>query len=483
MSPTISATKTPNNPSHPNYSPWLLRSAQTVIVLLSIALVSWMVWHAFDAVPHADDFCYGVQVLKDGVLGNVFHEYTRWGGRFSSTLLIGFFAAQPLWMSAYLYVVALFILALMALSSSYFLSRLGFQSKALTLLFFIALVAGVYWWEVILWLTGGITYGIGLALLLYALTREITWYTQLRAPTAWQAFALGLLSIVLAGFNETVMVAHVGFLACCLLGCAYHRRSRALLLGFGIVLACALLGALVVALAPGNAVRAGSFAGSGMLLAPIKSVLWFIEQCGMALVVGALFFWCALHLFEVSYKSAWNVGISWELVLFLCISTTAAIFTREYSQGGLGPWRAQSVDFFITTINSFLLALIFYQPNTSSKWFSNFTLQTLMLSLGVIIFLALHPNPDSKWWRTVVQMRLDTGFARHFQSYLMQAYQNPGKDLLISNYENTQAHQRLGKPRTMFMGDFTNDPKDWTNQCFANYYQLPEMRIGPASKP
>ena len=472
----------PTKTTHPP-SQYLLQCMQKCIVLLAIGLIGWMLWHTLDAVPHADDFCYGVQVLRDGVLGGVVHEYTRWGGRFSSTLLIGAFARQPLWMSAYLYLVPIFILSLIALASTFFISRLGFKSKSLTLLFFIALVAGVYWWEVILWLSGGITYGISLAILLCLLTYEITWYTQLRTPTLWQASLLGLVSIVLAGFNETVMVAHVGFLACCLLGCAYHRRSRALLLCFSILLTCALLGALIVALAPGNVIRAGSFAGNGLVIAPIKSLLWFIEQCGTALIIGALFFWCVLHLFSVKFKASWNLSISWELVLFLSISTTAAIFTREYSQGGLGPWRAQSVDFFITTINSFLLALIFYQSNTTSKWFTNFTAQTLILGFGVIIFLALHPNPDSKWWRTVVQMRLDTGFARHFQGYLMQAYQNPGKPVLMSNYENTEAHQRWGKPRTMFMGDFTSDPQDWTNQCFANYYRLPEMRIEPTSKP
>lgn len=460
----------------------LLQNMQRFIVLLGAGLIGWMLLHTLDAVPHADDFCYGVHVLKEGVLGNVAREYTSWGGRFSSTLLIGAFAAHPLWMSAYLFVTPLVILALLALSSYWFIAQLGIKSKAITLLFFIALVAGLHWWEVILWLTGGITYGVSLAIILYLVAYEINWYTQLRLPSLRQAAFLGALCLVLAGFNETIMVAHVAFLACCFFGCAFHQRSRPTLYAFGILLACALTGALIVALAPGNAIRASSFTGSGILIAPVKSVLWLIDQCGVALIVGALFFWCALHLFATPFKTPWNRSISWELVLFFSISTAAAIFTREYSQGGLGPWRAQSVDFFITTISSFFLALIFYEPNSTSKWFSNFTMQTILLSLGVIICLALHPSPDSKWWRTVVQMRLDSGFVKHFQIYLLQAYQHPGQSLLIPNYENTEAHRRWGKPRTMFLGDFTSDPHDWTNQCFSNYYQLPEMRIEPVVK-
>jgi hypothetical protein len=91
--------------------------------------------------------------------------------------------------------------------------------------------------------------------------------------------------------------------------------------------------------------------------------------------------------------------------------------------------------------------------------------------------MALHTNPDGKWWRTLVSMRLDAGYQNSLQPYLSKALNSPGQVLLIPNYVNSDAYKNLGKPRTMFLRDFTTDPDDWTNKCFAQFYGLQSVRI------
>ena len=97
---------------------------------------------------------------------------------------------------------------------------------------------------------------------------------------------------------------------------------------------------------------------------------------------------------------------------------------------------------------------------------------------AVFILMGVHANPDGKWWRTLVSMRLDTGYQNFFQPNLVRALNSAGQELYIPNYEHSDGYRKMGKPRTMFLGDFTNDPENWTNKCFAGYYTLKSVKIG-----
>jgi hypothetical protein len=450
---------------------------QGVVGVFLAMIVAWLFLHAFDAVPHADDFCYGTQVNAHGILGNVISEYFRWGGRFASTFLVGVFVSSPLLISAHLYLAPLLVLILLGLSAGYFASHLGVKNKLFSLLFFTLLVGSLNWWETILWLTAGFTYGIASAILLFLLSQEIYWYCSNTLPKKTWLVCLGLLSLLLAGFNETIMVAHVSFLGLCTFGSLLQFDRRKLSSTFGILFICAFAGALVVALAPGNAVRASAFASPNLLIALFKSIFWLIESYFTVFLLAVMQFIAAMYLFRIQPKYSFSSRSLWDIAFFLLIGLIMAIFTRQYAQGSLGPLRAQSVDYFMTIIGAFICSLILYKPNINFPWKDSSWKNSVLASFIVMALLLIQHNPDGKFWRTLVQMRLDTGFHNFFQPYLLKALNNPGKDLVIQNYEHTEAHLKLGKPRTMFLGDFTSDSEDWTNKCFAAYYDLKSVKI------
>jgi hypothetical protein len=281
----------------------------------------------------------------------------------------------------------------------------------------------------------------------------------------------------LAGFNETVMVAHLGFLSCCLIGLLIKGRARSLIIIFVIIFLCALVGALIVKFAPGNTIRAQTYAPPNAIFALIKSFLFLVDVCTIPLLVAIGFFLCALHLFAVKPSRYLSKSLLWQLGVFFLLTTMSAIFTRVYVQGGLGPWRAQSLDYLLTAISALFFALFLYDLNKSFPWRNSRWKNNVFTLVGVIILMALHANPDGKWWRTLVSMRLDAGYQNALQPYLTKSLSSPGQVLLIPNYEHSVAYKKLGKPHTMFLRDFTSDPDDWTNKCFAQFYGLHSVRI------
>jgi hypothetical protein len=451
--------------------------AQAVALIMSIAILLWLTWSATSAVPHADDFCYGMISHAQGILQNVIASYQAVNGRYASTLLVATLTNYPDLVTHYLFFVPWAILLILAITVHRFLHSIDVRGLGFYFLTMVFIVGCLHWWETILWLTGGVTYSVSFAILLWLFSQEIAWFGEYKKPNLLSIIFVGFSSIILAGFNETVMVAHLGFLSCCLFGLWIKGRARSLLIIFLVIFLCALVGALIVKFAPGNTIRAQTYAAPNAIFALIKSFLYLLDVGTIPLLVATGFFLCALHLFAVKPSRLLSKSLLWQLGVFFLLTTMSAIFTRVYAQGDLGPWRAQSLDYLLTAISALFFALFLYEPNKSFPWKSSHWKSNAFNLLAVLLLMALHTNPDGKWWRTLVSMRLDAGYQNSLQPYLTKALNSPGQVLLIPNYVNSDAYKKLGKPRTMFLRDFTSDPDDWTNKCFAQFYGLHSVRI------
>lgn len=451
--------------------------AQAVASIMSIAILLWLTWSALSAAPHADDFCYGMISHAQGILQNIIASYQAVNGRYASTLLVASLTNYPVLITHYLFLVPWAILLILAVTVYRFLHSIDVRGLGFYFLTMVFIVGCLHWWETILWLTGGVTYGVSFAILLLLFSQEIGWYGAYKTPHPSSVILVGLSSIILAGFNETVMVAHLGFLSCCLIGLLIKGRARSLLIIFIIIFLCALVGALIVKFAPGNLIRAQTYAPPNAIFSLFKSFLFLVDVSTIPLLVATGFFLCALHLFAVKPSRFLSKSLLWQLGVFFLLTTMSAIFTRVYAQGGLGPWRAQSLDYLLTAISGLFFALFLYEPNKSFPWRSSRWKSNVFTLLVVLILMAMHTNPDGKWWRSLVSMRMDAGYQNSLQPYLSRALSSPEKILIIPNYAHSDAYKKLGKPHTMFAGDFTSDPDDWTNKCFAQFYGLHTVRI------
>ena len=456
-----------------------LRPLQVIFILCLMGMTLWFLFHTHTAVPHGDDFCYGIKVNEYGLLGAVWNEYHRWGGRFSSALLVSLAMQDPVLITYYVWVIPLFILIALGVSVRFFLVRIGISSLPIALALYVAVVASINWWESILWLTGGITYGLSFAVFILLLGVEIKVFVSKEGGklSSLQLIIFGVLSIFLAGFNEVIAVTHVVFLALCFISIWHGKADLKRVKIFGWLLVCALLGLLIVKFAPGNDVRMTFLSRQMITTSAIKSFLLFFDQCMVAMIVSTLFFMSVFHLFRFANPSVIrNVHIR-PLVWFIPLSIMAAIFVRMYTGGWLGPLRAQSIDFLLSTLEGLLIALLIYKPNISN---TSGMEKMAKDSIGFILALSLislFPTPDGKWWHTLRQQYSDKRYQQFFQPYLVEALNHPGSFISIPRFDIHELKPGQRRPRTIWDGDFTSDPADWTNQCFTKFYRLRGMQI------
>lgn len=442
-------------------------------------MVIWFLYHTHTAVPHGDDFCYGIKVDEHGVLGAVWNEYMQWGGRFSSAMLVSLAMQDATLITHYVWIIPLFILVAIGLSVRLFLRALGITSVPITLALYVAVVASISWWESILWLTGGITYGLSFALFLFLLGVEIKVFVSQEGShlSLIKGLLLGLLSIVLAGFNEVVAVSHLVFLALCLIGLIHRRANKSGIQVFGWLFFCALIGLLIVKFAPGNDVRMTFLSKQMIVTSLIKSFLLFFDQCMVPMIISSLLFISVFHLFRFSNVSMIGNANIRPLVLFIPLSIMAAIFVRMYTGGSMGPLRAQSMDFLLSTIEGLLVALLLYKPNISSvSGIEKMAKDSISFVLALSLIL-IFPTPDSKWWYTLRQQFADARYQQFLQPYLLEALNQPGAFISIPRFDTHELKPGQRRPRTIWDGDLTSDPADWTNQCFSKFYRLRGMQV------
>ncbi len=248
-----------------------LRSARPVIGALLLLLVLRYVLLAAACAPYGDDWGYAAMGMRSEPWARLLHEYHTWNGRYFSNALVlygpltlGIAAGLPLYRAMPVLLLLLGTAAgawLLAAPSAFRIRRcdrwmLALGATLLHLHFMPHLGEGLYWY------TGAATYhGAWVLLLVHAGAMLRT--DGVRGGRRWAAVAVMSL-LAAAGSNETAMVLLVTGHAAWLLNDLRHGRRIAPLRV--AMLSLAVGAGLVVALAPGNAVRSMHFPGRHDLL-------------------------------------------------------------------------------------------------------------------------------------------------------------------------------------------------------------------------
>lgn len=439
---------------------------------IAVLFLLWIFWNAFHAIPSADDFCYGFGARTRGIFQNVVTEYMTWGGRYTPAFLIGAFAASDKVLLHYYAVVPIFILIVNFLAVRHFLSTMNIKSGAFTLLFFVMLLATFRVRESLFWLAGGATYGIACALFLALIAEELRIFRGSFPLSDKRLAALSLGSLLLASFNETVMLAHIAMLLPLTLYCFAKKSNKAV----AWMLAAAIIGALISGLAPGNFLRAATAPQHvNVLLAAANALLLIFSKYLAPLLVSVLLFFCLLALFKPRREDELPSRIIFGALIFLFFALWASIFARTFTLNDLGPERARTIDFMLVNVAAFLIALHLHARHhfTGTARRKSVIAVVLWLSMAAVaLCLVFYP---SRTWRPVIEgMQAAADLKALTAARFDVAKKAQGTALEVTGYTH--------EPRPItFFNDIKANPAEWENACFSQYFELKEVRLKPKS--
>ncbi|WP_050477501.1 DUF6056 family protein [Herbaspirillum rhizosphaerae] len=438
-----------------------------VFSLLGVAFLGWIVWNALLAIPAVDDFCYGAGAHERGVIQNVVIEYFTWGGRYTAAFLISAFAGADTLLFHYYYLVPLTILVLNFFAVRHFLSSVDLKTKAMLLLFFVILMTTFRMRESLFWLSGGATYGVSCALFLVLIAEEWRIFTgavQLR----WQrTLVLSLASILLASFNETVMLAHVTLLFPLLVVSLATKNNRAV----AWIMAAAIVGALISGLAPGNFLRAGLTPhNTNVLIAAWVSFTLLVTKYALPILVSVLMFRCLLWFCRVRRDFSFTRNQAFAFCLFLLLALWASIFARAYALNELGPERARTIDFLLVNLIGFFVATQLYQRSRARSEGQPRPLLAGLIACALIATIVSSVFAPHLTWKPLLDGMQESVRLRDLITARLNLVSSAkGQTLVVEAYTQDQ------KPITFF-NDIKEDPKQWENGCFAKYFGLKEIR-------
>jgi hypothetical protein len=334
------------------------RAALSVfLTLLVLSLVKY-IRLALYAHPVADDFCYAAKSRGMGLWDWSLSEWLNWNGRYASNLLM---ARGPLtWSPHFLpgYRAVPIILLCLTVAAFWFLLRRITRGTFTTLEYAVAAFAftvlyldlmpdlgeGYYWY------TGAATYQWGSILLLVHLA-----LLSGRPLKGWRGAGVAVLNILLAviivGMDEIHMLIMLGLH----LGMAMWRLRRSSRAGAWPLMTLAVIGgAVLMYLAPGNAVRGTMFADTHRLLPSIgMSALQTVRFIGWWIISPALLAMSALyvpmHRHLVGRMPFLHRTSPWLAAALPVLLVMACSFPAYWSTGILGQHRTENVGclFFI----------------------------------------------------------------------------------------------------------------------------------------
>lgn len=232
----------------------------TLMAAASVVLLPFLILSAFTH-PQNDDFGFAVYSLAYGFVGANAEWYKVWTGRYFATAVMSVSPVVFWSLAAYKCVPAV-IMGLLSCGSFRLVSALSppdtegstrwLLALSLVALFLVGMpnvVQGIYW------MTGAVTYQLGVALLLFVVASVLLLPQVTRRSARWRRIAAAaFLAACATGTSEVVAMYVVGSLVA-VLAIAW-MRTRRVDGAIVVVLGAAVVGTAVALASPGNFVRA-----------------------------------------------------------------------------------------------------------------------------------------------------------------------------------------------------------------------------------
>lgn len=463
----------------------MIRSFSLVWALALLALARYL-WLACYVHPYADDLSYAFVGMRTDLLDRLLQEYRFWNGRYFSNLLVLRGPITLGWeQGLLLYRIVPVLLLLGTWWSAYrFIHAFvgddlerpaaALSSLIFTLLFLNAmpdLSEGIYWY------TGAVTYQLANAL---TLLLAAAWCRHVRSgwrSPAWRMAGMVVLTILICGSNELhmawVVLGHAGLLV-------WQRVTTGRWNGWVVSLLVLSLACLVmIALAPGNAVRGAHF--------PQKQQFWhtlFTSLVQTGRFVGTWLFTTLLLPVSVVFLlwfrrwghiPAWCRMDRWVALAIPFGTVFVGMVLPYWSTGILGQYRTVNASLFLFLPAWFVALAVWDVQVFRARW----SIQLVIPRLTTITLL-------------VCALFFVWGNDRHVTTDLLSGRAARWETAMASRYQQVRGAVQRGDrslelppldpmPRSLTIVQPGPDPASWLNRSLAQYFGNEDLRISVRS--
>jgi len=449
--------------------------------------------------PTGDDYYYGgatkavwektgsiIETVGEAIRG-VAYQYENWQGTYSGMFLMHL---SPNVFDERAYKVGTFVILLLLVGSVFYLleaviCRLLKGSKELWLI--TASTIAVLWTQTVpsqgetfFWFNGALYYTgyfsvtlIFIGLILRYID-DTKWY---RIP--WMI----LLAIFLAGGNYVSLLLAI-LLTITIAGIlAFQKKKQGWVIGGLVIILLVFLG--ISAAAPGNAIRQDGMWKIPAWKAVAKSLLqginyllaWVKGWWLLGLLAITPFFWKAYEKMELRFRYPLPV-VGFAYGVFCAMSCPTF-----YTMNSTGPARVVAIVYYGFILFSFFS--YFYILGWLYQWIKQKEMHEIcgkvkaylkkpisQAVLGVLAMLLFVPG--IKTATTVKAVRILTSgeaqaYEQEYQERLKILEDDSAKEVVFSSYKN--------QPDMLYVGDFSSDPEEMSNQKAAEYFGKSSLKI------
>ena len=437
----------------------MINKSELIVISICAIILTTYALTGFFCFPSGDDFDYAcIGRNTNNFINTVLNERIRWNGRYISNFLV---IGSPLnlgGISLYKFMPSILILFIWLGSFIFFKLVVNVKSLLIslvstTILFSIMpdITEGIYWYTgAISYIPGGILFLISLGLLYKY------WFNQ----NKWLILPIMIFQTIGSGFNEIIPILSTAALTLIWL---YNlkRWDVAFLTVFQLGLF------FYVISAPGNAVRNSFFTEQHQIWFSFQmSWQYTVRFIGEWMLNPAIYFWIITILY-IKFPESLTKNLAFlkrPLILFfvLCGPTYLSAFGPLWSTGLLGQYRTANLAsyFYIMTLSIIIIA---NKEFIKSK--INFSLKPKTVALYLSIFLIIWKNQFFLFKELVSGEIFD--FKKEMDARIELLEKSENKDVYLSTIVN--------QTRTLFVYPITDNPKDWKNQCYGNFYRTKKV--------
>ncbi len=445
---------------------------QIILLVGNITLLIHLFIISYHATIFVDDFCFMGTYKKYGTLGNVYHYYMTWQGRFAPYFLLTLVLKFYEWTgTAFPYFFLLICIYVLSIARILKITLSGFITDIKTyelinvstaiFSFFVVLSFDI---STFFWINASTVYylGIGLSLLIAAI---------IVTPTK---NLLSIVGLVIACIYTGASAEHFSAICILLLGLAIAIRFYQCKMDISalfkdvvnikiiIALICFIVSFLIMISAPGANVRRGHFPESSLISAfptALKSLNYLLltslkdKYKFLAVLAMLSFFFGTLISLD---KKKFNIKhLSLALIAFLSFLYVCLI-PMAYAVSSIGPYR--SLNHITLFLIVFVVAIAFYGGRTIQipnfiQWFLGITggLAFIVITCQRLITQV----PDTVQLAQKQRERID--YLQHLkpQSKIIELNKMP-----------------IGKGNILKYTELSEDPDNWQNKCICEGLEL-----------
>jgi len=326
--------------------------------------------------------------------------------------------------------------------------------------------------EGIYWFTGSVIYTLGSAVFIFYIGNLIKYHRK--GLGGYWAGILTLLLFISCGFNEVLTLLVVFILGVATFVSFQQSLKVQKVVLWQFIFAC--LFAAILILSPGNSVRGNSYSESHRFLYSLSysflqvgrfTVLWVASVPLIA--ASSLYYFLnkkmvkECELFKYSfYLNRWASIFILFAIVFICV------FPAYWATGILGQHRTLNVAYFFFLIMWFINLTVWFNCSKTSVEIKG--VQKLVLTIFLVLGICFSGNG----YHALID--LFSGTARAFNVQHVDRFER------LSSAQDRAWNVLaldlvLAKPKCLFTYDISNNSKDWRNQAYNMYFELPKTEI------